>query len=364
MLHKFKKRYCFNKFHFIIFTIIIIVFTYYFGITTHFLEIDYDTDFSYPLHRNVVSCAIALENKENVECPFINFYNYSFIIKNDDKCRNCGIIQLVLIIKSAVNNSNRRSAIRNSWGFESRFSDVIIKRVFVLGVLENDNLLDNIKKEQENYGDIVQANFQDTYFNNTIKTMISFKWAIENCANSKFYLFSDDDMYISIKNVLRFLRNPTEYPQYLQKSENVAVSNFINTKQIYELPQNVKLFTGFVFQSTAPHRHQCSKWYVSLKEYPYNKWPPYVSAGSYILSSEALKLIYYVSFFTKNFRFDDIYLGIVAKKAHIEPFHCSEFHIFQKPYNIQNFKYVLSSHGYHSEKLLKIWNEQKVMGNA
>ena len=153
-------------------------------------------------------------------------------------------------------------------------------------------------------------------------------------------------------------------------TDNVTISNvevkLRDKRQIFdfELPENVRLFAGYVFLSS-PHRHKSSKWYVSLKEYPYHLWPPYVTAGAYILSKEALLDMYYASMYTKHFKFDDIYLGLIAKKADIEPFHCEEFHFYKKEYTKYNYKYVISSHGYgNPDELLQVWNEQKAMGNA
>lgn len=132
----------------------------------------------------------------------------------------------------------------------------------------------------------------------------------------------------------------------------------------FELPENVKLYAGHVLKS-GPLRHKNSKWYVSLKEYPYDSWPPYVTAGAYILSKEAFLDMYYASLYTKHFRFDDIFLGLTAKKAGIEPYHCEEFYFYKKYYTKDNYKYVIASHGYDDpNELLKVWNEQKAMGNA
>ncbi|XP_065203261.1 beta-1,3-galactosyltransferase brn-like [Planococcus citri] len=345
--------------------LITIIMLYLFGAFTHVFELNYDTDFNYPLKQNIVECVQALAAEKPLpHCNIINSYNYSFIINNEKKCirSDNSSIRLVLIIKSAIDNFGRRLAIRNTWGYEERFYDVGVKRIFMLGATRNRTILQAISNEQEEFGDIVQADFFDTYYNNTIKTMMAFKWAVKYC-DAKFYLFSDDDMYISVKNILRFIRNPTEYPQYLQRSNDKEVDKHLNKVTEYDLPEGVKLISGFVSFSS-PHRHQCSKWYVSLDEYPYHKWPPYVSAGSYIVSREALKEMHYASYYTQHFRFDDIYIGLLAKKLGIEMFHCPEFYIFKKIYDKSSFKYVLSSHGYHSSELIKIWNEQKMMGNA
>ncbi len=156
--------------------------------------------------------------------------------------------------------------------------------------------------------------------------MSGFRWVMENCVRSKFYLFVDDDFYVSVKNILAFLRNPVRYPEYLEEyneqlrklnqqklqemnlSRNIKISQtervgrqrrfLLNTM---ELSPDVKLFAGFVFQSS-PHRHMSSKWYVSLEEYRWGSWPRYITAGSFILSREALIEMYYVSLYTKHFR--------------------------------------------------------------
>ncbi|KAI5704245.1 hypothetical protein M8J75_003372 [Diaphorina citri] len=268
-----------------------------------------------------------------------------------------------IVSSNIILHFERRLAIRQSWGYEKRFSDVPIVTVFILGYdPDNEGLQIEIAEESERYNDIVQAKFIDSYFNNTIKTMMGFKWAANYCKHSKFYFFADDDFYVSTRNVLRFLRNPLQYPQYLELPIETIQSK--NNIMDYELPSDVKLFSGFVFVSS-PHRHYTSKWYISLQEYPYHLWPPYVTAGAYVVSREVLLDFYFASHFTKHFRFDDIYLGILAKKTNTEPFHCGEFYFYKKDYSLHNYQYVIASHGYgNHDELLRVWNEQRGIGNA
>ncbi|XP_015438545.1 PREDICTED: beta-1,3-galactosyltransferase brn [Dufourea novaeangliae] len=423
----------------------------FFGAFTHLLEVTYDSNFVYPYEGDVHEFVNALRHKEKPKVPPINEFNYTFILDNKQKCIDPAYssYRVVYIVKSSIENFERRLAIRKSWGFEKRFFDVPSKTLFMLGVHPNDNELQTkVEAEAAKYKDIVQVDFIDSYYNNTIKTMMAFKWLVKYCSNSKFYMFVDDDMYVSVKNVLRFIRNPANYPDYLKEPKKIgahkreikdsyemgesnnkdAVTNkisntlteshlpedIINTfttnkfthtpkqnshdniptktsadkfnassfnekkimrnditlnrrkRQIFdlELPEDVRLYAGFVFVSS-PHRHKSSKWYVSLSEYPYHLWPPYVTAGAYILSKEALLDMYYTSFYTKYFKFDDIYIGLIAKKADIEPFHCEEFHFYKKDYTKFNYKYVITSHGYgNPSELLNAWNEQKALGNA
>ena len=426
--------------------IALIVLLDFLGAFTHFLEVTYDSNFVYPYEGDVHEFVNALRHNQQPTVNPINEYNYTYVLNNKEKCVDAAYsnFRVVYIVKSAIENFERRSAIRNSWGFEKRFFDVPSKTVFMLGLHPNDDELQaKVKVEAAKYKDIIQSNFTDSYYNNTIKTMMSLKWLVKYCSNSKFYMFVDDDIYVSVKNVLRFIRNPANYPDYLKepkkfeahkreikdsyeesdiknvitqknintsnnnsnkiihglkqnfRNENipVAVSTPVHTiipgyktnskvfkpikadteftlsrrkRQIFdfELPEDVRLYAGFVFVSS-PHRHKSSKWYVPLSEYPYHLWPPYITAGAYILSKEALLDMYYTSLYTKHFRFDDIYLGLVAKKADIEPFHCEEFHFYKKDYTKFNYKYLISSHGYgNPAELLNVWNEQKALGNA
>lgn len=345
--------------------LLVIFFIYTFGVFTHLFELDYYEQFHYPLDINLTKCIEGYKKGRPCNTLPINNYNYPFISKCEHKCAKYNEndkIRIVYIVKSALGHFERRLAIRQSWGYEKRFSDVPIITVFILGFdPKNKDIQKKIEAESIKNNDIVQAKFVDSYYNNTIKTMIGFKWSANYCNNSMFYLFADDDFYVSTRNVLRFIRNPLQYPQYLELPiETIQRKNIVD----YELPPHVKLFSGFVFVSS-PHRHLTSKWYVSLREYPYHLWPPYVTAGAYIISREVLLDFYFASYFTKHFRFDDIYLGILAKKTNIEPFHCDEFYFYKKDYSKHNYQYVIASHGYSNhEELLSIWNEQRSIGNA
>lgn len=328
------------------------------GVFTHFSELDFDSTFQYPYVGDVKDYVKQLRKGVTPKIAPINDHNYRLLANASQKCGVGEAIRLVNIVKSAAANLDRRQVIRNSWGHEHRFSDVPIKTVFVVGMVDDADTLITILHERDLYQDIVHVDFADTYFNNTIKTISALKWAVTFCPDANYYLFSDDDMYVSTKNVLRFVRNPVNYPRYLENSElNVDIYHI-------DLPSNVIFYAGYVFNSS-PLRHKMSKWYVSLEEYPYDMWPPYATAGCYILSREALHLMYYTSLYTKLFRFDDIFLGLVAMKAGIEIFHSNEFYMYRKPYSLDDYRNVIALHGFDKPHVLqKFWNEQKAAGNA
>lgn len=307
------------------FTLICIVFIVnYFGLLTHFFEESFKENFHYPFDGDVLSQCYLLRHGQKPEVEPINNQTFVYHRNNEKKCmdelgKSPLNPHLIILVKSKIDNFERRNAIRNSWGFEKRFSDVIVRTVFSLGIDKDthDGKVSEVQRlvdlEADRFNDIIQFNFIDTYFNNTLKTVNNLRWCKEYCNRSKFYLFVDDDFYVSVKNILAFLRNPIDYPEYLEEykeqlrklNQRKLLSNHTSTRRILnlnmELPHDVKLFSGFVFNS-APHRHKSSKWYVSWEEYPYDQWPTYVTAGSFVLSREALHEMYCVSLYTKHFR--------------------------------------------------------------
>lgn len=92
-------------------------------------------------------------------------------------------------------------------------------------------------------------------------------------------------MYVSIKNLLKFVRNPTEYPEYWEKQkQKEAEAKKIKLYKRYQikdhgshfrsknllpvknnlvdfdidLDENAKLYAGYVF-FVPPHRHKLGK---------------------------------------------------------------------------------------------------------
>jgi hypothetical protein len=153
--------------------------------------------------------------------------NLIYLSKADQGCISENY-RLIILVKSKPRNFQRRDTIRKTWGFAKRFSDVQIKTVFLLGFekdLDNPSQHDNgqeqddtlqideaIEKEISTFGDIIQGDFHDHDYNSTIKTLMGLRWLVETCSQFRFALFVADDMYVSVKNVLKFVRHPVEYP--------------------------------------------------------------------------------------------------------------------------------------------------------
>ncbi|XP_045497370.1 beta-1,3-galactosyltransferase brn [Colias croceus] len=311
---------------------------YFFGVSDYVFSKSFENNFDYPLNIDIRPIVNDILSGKKPSVTPINYYPYRFLT-NSGKCSTMKQLDLFIIVKSAMGHFDQRSAIRQTFAKENVVPGKTVQTLFFLGIDKEPKSETQIKIDEEmaQYKDIIQIDFLDTYFNNTIKTMMSFRWLYEHCPIADYYLFTDDDMYISVKNLLSYVDSEEDSV----KSEKERV-----------------LFAGYVFKSI-PQRFRSSKWRVSLEEYPWDKWPPYVTAGAFVLSNKSMKMLYVASLFVKHFRFDDIYLGIVAKKVGIEPTHCPNFHFYKKKYTKVGYKDVIASHGYDDkEELIRVWNEE------
>ena len=253
------------------------------------LELDYATQFTYPLDRDVSSYVNMMLNGQQLPVTPLESHQFRYLIDPRERCVGQRPLRLLIVVKSAPDHAERRHAIRQTWAGPR--ADV--RHVFLLGTRAGEHELQRaVWREAEEYGDIVQACFHDAYHNNTLKTMSGLRWATERCADAEHTLFVDDDVYISVPNVLRLAAQRAEYPTPEGSAAAAAAA-----------PQpDSSLLVGHVFPASSPHRHRFSKWFVSLQEYPFSRWPPYCTGAAYLASRAALRRLLYTSYYTKMFR--------------------------------------------------------------
>ena len=330
----------------ILIILILVYLCYILGLFTHLLEKDL-REFRYPLKIDVrVALQTLYKDINSAKYLEVNSFNYSYIHKAERTCKpyrfdHNKLIKpyLVILVKSKLTHFEHREAIRKTWGQTDEMK--LIRTVFLIGVpspkefkdkLEMQSQIDRLETENIQFQDIVQQNFYDTYYNNTIKTFMGIKWINEQCSTAKFYLFIDDDFYLNPNLLMRYL------------AENVTES-MLNT-----------YYAGFVFANSSPMRHLLSKWYISLKDYPYHKFPPYVAAGCYILSRQSAHLFLMASKLIELFKFDDIYMGILAHKLDIKPLHIEAVKFYAPPYLPSVYSSeVIAAHGFTATDLNQIW---------
>ncbi|KAF1757768.1 hypothetical protein GCK72_014224 [Caenorhabditis remanei] len=198
--------------------------------------------------------------------------------------------------------------------------------VFVIGRVENLEVMRKIDKEIEKNKDILAISAIDSYRNNTYKLFAAIDYAAKpnECLSPDYTFLVDDDYMVHIPNLVKFLQTKK------------------NRDLVYE---------GFVFD-TLPFRMKIHKHSISLEEYPYSRYPPYVSAGAVFLTSETIERFQNRMHHLKMFPFDDVFTGILAKTVGVPTTHNENFIFWNRRVTQDEWDQgVIAVHGYAGKDL-------------
>lgn len=268
------------------------------------LEVDdtvylsYDDEFSYPLKVRLdvaVKRAVLYNNK--VSYMPINVHSFDKI----HQPKPCTIPSLpsdntniLIMVKSSSNNSQVREEIRTMW---RALKTDPVNLVFLLGRASSKNQA-RINKEYEQHKDMLQEKFTETHMHSTRKIVMGFNWVEVKCSKVKLILVMDDSYFVNCSNMINYLRR---------------------------IPKDKDIFTGKLWKDARPHREKGNKWKVSYEQYPFDKFPPYLSGGAYVISYSILRQFSIAFPYVKYFSIDDVFLGIIATKLRISVNHDSYF---------------------------------------
>ena len=263
--------------------------------------------------------------------------HYQYLINHEDKCQTQDVL-LLLFVKTAPENYNRRSAIRKTWGNEKYVCSQLnanIKTLFVLGTpsdpLTRERLQRRLVWEDQMYNDIIQQDFADSFYNLTLKFLLQFSWANRFCPHAKFLMTADDDIFIHMPNLI----------EYLQSLEQIGVQDF---------------WIGRVHRGAPPVRDKRSKYYVSYEMYQWPAYPDYTAGAAYVISGDVAAKVYEASqTLNSSLYIDDVFMGLCANKIGIVP----QYHVFfsgegKTPYHPCIYEKMITSHG-HVEDLQDLW---------
>jgi beta-1,3-galactosyltransferase 1 len=207
-----------------------------------------------------------------------------------------------------ANGFEFRENIRNTWANRTLFPTVNVG--FVIGLSADPDINLKIVKENEQYGDVIQGDYLDTYRNLTFKSIMTWRWIKYNCMGAKYTVKIDDDMLPHIPNLLAFLRNKTRFnPPRLS-------------------------FACRLWTTMGPIRDVDSKYYLSREEWPLDAFLPYCSGVAFVTTIDVPSMLYDLSFTTKMIWIDDVNNGVVAAQNKDIKF-LSEpvFYIYDRPWS-------------------------------
>ena len=160
---------------------------------------------------------------------------------------------------------------------------------FVVGMTSDKKLNDDILKESQQYGDILRGEFMDAYRNMTLKALLVLKYTIEHCKQVPFLVKSDDDMLINIPYLVRVLRTQSPLKRSIIGNKNVFMP---------------VLREG--------------KWEISVQDFPFEYFAPYVSGAAYVMTTDILEELYVTSKHVPWIFIDDAHItGTLARICNV-----------------------------------------------
>ena len=223
----------------------------------------------------------------------VNKFNYDYILNTERSyCgkNNGQNLLLIAFVPISPNALDKRMLIRATWASSNYLLSSNGKIVFILGKSNDSEVNNKVKFEAATYGDIVQNDFMDTYYNLTIKTIMGFKWVSSFCQNAKYTLKVDDDVVVNVKYLTNYLKN------------------------LFDRDLHSKSSLLCMYHVNAPVcRDSASKFYLSRNEFSSDVFHPYCDGPAYIISTDLVPQLFNYAMYVRLIKFEDIYVGMLVR---------------------------------------------------
>ncbi|KAG8003093.1 LisH domain-containing protein ARMC9 [Nibea albiflora] len=264
---------------------------------------------------------------------------FPIVLNHPEKCT--GDIYLLMVIKSVATQHDRREVIRKTWGKEQVLDGKRIKTLFLIGKPSNEAERANHQKlveyEDYIYGDILQWDFMDSFFNLTLKETHFLKWFQTYCPRVRYIFKGDDDVFVSVENIF----------EYLESSSHAK-----------------NLFVGDVIFKAKPIRKKENKYYIPQALYNKTHYPPYAGGGGFLMDGTLARRLHWVADTLELYPIDDVFLGMCLEVLQVTPIKHNAFKTFGLVKNKNSklnrepcfFRSMIVVHKLLPSDLMHMWN--------
>lgn len=282
---------------------------------------------------------------DNNEEHLIDFANFSYIMEQPPcQMETKGLI----FVHSAPKNFEKRALIRETWGSADSIEQSPLRIIFAVGKVENDIVQSSLEKEQSLFGDLMQGNFLDAYFNVTYKHVMGLKWFHNHCEGAKLLIKVDDDIFVNTGELIENLVEPT--------TNNRTLDIFLQQRD------------SLLFCSLKNHdpvsRSYRSKWRVSYEEFPNSFYPAFCPGFAIVYTPDTVRRLYEEAQKSAYFRLDDVYItGIMSNRTNITITDLSPFVLFSNQMNalldgivpVSAMQFLVSHHNINPMQMRSLW---------
>ncbi|XP_063226361.1 beta-1,3-galactosyltransferase 5-like [Bacillus rossius redtenbacheri] len=223
-----------------------------------------------------------------------------YVVENAGLCRGNGSqLRVLILVTSAPDHGRHRMAIRFTWGHFSLRKDVAVG--FFLGAVEGDDARQKaVLEEADLYGDVVQSRNADGYRRLPLKTLSLLQWVDAHCAGARFVLKTDDDMFINVEELLRFVRDHADARDTI---------------------------FGLLARGWKPIRSPDNKYHVTLEQFPEPVLPDFTTGPAYLLTGDLVRRMHEAALRRRFVPLEDVlFTGLVAGDVGARRVHSPLFH--------------------------------------
>jgi beta-1,3-galactosyltransferase 2 len=222
-------------------------------------------------------------DKYNVEDYVINSHNFTYTLNpGQSVCFNQDV-RILIYIHSSPKNLKYRQFVRETWSNSILFPN--IRTVFTMGLTSDLNVNGLLKSESDEYHDIVQEDFFDSYGNLTIKALMAFKWIKDYCSNVDYIVKLDEDI---LMNTFALLDCVDELDSHDFKKENTIMC--------------------YLWKKAIVNKSEKSKWFVTNDDIQADIYLDYCAGAAYIFTPDLAGLYFNLSQLVNFFLIDDYYI--------------------------------------------------------
>uniref|UniRef100_A0A8C9RYV8 Hexosyltransferase n=1 Tax=Scleropages formosus TaxID=113540 RepID=A0A8C9RYV8_SCLFO len=234
--------------------------------------------------------------------------DFKLLINQPAKCSGgqAGTLFLLIAVKSVVADFEKRQVVRRTWGRELTFQNgAQVRTIFLLGIPQNRTQLplweQLLAYESQAFQDILLWDFEDTFFNLTLKETHFLKWVDCCCSDVKFIFKGDADVYVNVENILEML---------------------------WGQEPGRDLFVGDIIVHARPIRRRSSKYFIPEIVYGQGIYPSYAGGGGFVMSGFTARRLHQACQEVELFPIDDVFLGMCLLRIGLQPVRHEGFRTF------------------------------------
>ena len=214
-------------------------------------------------------------------------------------CKGSSNSEIAIIVHSAAQSTGiyyeRRQVTRETWVRDAQANHIQV--IFAIGLPRDPQTQLELIEEQSQYGDMVQFEFIDNYYNLTLKAIAVVSWLHKHCSMMSIIAKVDDDLFVNIERLIQLRHTFT------------------------------RGITGYSVRNNPPDRNSASKFYMPEDIFPDSFYPTSVSGYFYVMTQDIIEpLSQGASIWNEMvLDIDDVYItGIVCELLGVERIRSSE----------------------------------------